>query len=134
MYKKKKFTCKSCFTAIFEWDDRLAQRLFAIAYSITSLKVFCEMVWESTFPPPLQYPHPTPPPLPPPSTQTRERQAALGQQNRNGFTMYSTRGHRAITNFFFLWRPIDLVKFKNDWTHVVDLFLCKCQYCKTSIQ
>ena len=55
-----------------------------------------------------------------------------GQQHRLHLTTFPTCGHRAIS--IILWRPLDLVKIKIDWTHVVDLLLCKCQYCKTSIQ
>lgn len=48
------------FTAIYEWDDRLANGHSSSVYSI----ITCELTWESAFPPLL---------FPPLSTQTRER-------------------------------------------------------------
>lgn len=51
------------FTAIYEWDDWLAVRHSSLVYSVINFMTFCELTWESAFPPLLF----------PPSTQTRER-------------------------------------------------------------
>lgn len=70
------------FTAIYEWDDRLAGRLSSLVESIITFKMFCELTWESAFPPLLFPTHPN-----------QRKVGTSGQQNRNSFTTCSTCGH-----------------------------------------
>lgn len=86
------------FTAIYEWGDRLADRHSSRVYSIINFETFCELTWESAFPPLLFPKHPN-----------RRKVGTSGQQNRNSFTTYSTCGHRAIKNYFVeTYRPSEV--------------------------
>lgn len=82
-----------------------------------------ELTWVSARPPHVWSMTPDP----------RERPARQNKATETISPTSPTCGHRAIS-IIFAETQQNLVEMKTDWTHAVIFLLCKCQYCKTSIQ